>query len=35
LPSGRLGRALDAAPREGWVVMDVKKDGKVIYPFEK
>jgi hypothetical protein len=34
-PVGRLDRALDAAPKEGWVVVDMKKDGKVIYPFEK
>jgi len=29
---GRLDKALDAAPKQGWVVVDMKKDWKVIYP---
>lgn len=32
---GTLARALDDAPEEGWVVVDMAKDWKVIYPFEK
>ena len=32
---GRLSKALDQAQAEGWVVVDMKKDWKVIYPFEK
>lgn len=32
---GRLDKALDAAPKEGWLLMDIKKDWKVIHPFEK
>jgi hypothetical protein len=32
---GRLARALDEAPRRGWVVVDMKRDWRVIYPFEK
>ena len=31
---GRLEKALDEAPRRGWVVMDMKKDWKLVYPFE-
>ena len=31
---GRLDKALDEAPRRGWVVTDMKKDWKIIYPFE-
>jgi phosphoserine phosphatase len=34
-PVGRLARALDDAPRHGWVVADMKEDWKVIYPFQK
>jgi phosphoglycolate phosphatase-like HAD superfamily hydrolase len=34
-PVGALARALDAAPGRGWVVVDMKKDWKVIFPFEK
>jgi hypothetical protein len=29
---GKLDTALDAAPEEGWVVVDMKNDWKVIYP---
>lgn len=32
---GRLDKALDAAVKEGWTVVDMKKDWKVIYPFQK
>ncbi|MBN2293901.1 MAG: haloacid dehalogenase-like hydrolase [Pirellulales bacterium] len=32
---GRLDKALDEAKRRGWSVADMKKDWKVIYPFEK
>jgi hypothetical protein len=35
LPVGRPDKALDEAPKAGWVVVDMKKDWKVIYPFEK
>jgi phosphoglycolate phosphatase-like HAD superfamily hydrolase len=34
-PVGALARALDAAPARGWVVVDMKKDWKVVFPFEK
>jgi hypothetical protein len=29
---GRLDKALDEAPRRGWVVVDMQRDWKVIYP---
>ncbi len=32
---GRLDKALDEANAKGWTVVDIKKDWKVIYPFEK
>jgi phosphoserine phosphatase len=32
---GRLDRALDLAPANGWVVVDMRNDWKVIYPFQK
>lgn len=32
---GQLARALDEAPRRGWVVVDMKRDWAAIYPFEK
>ena len=32
---GRLDKALDEANTKGWTVVDMKKDWKVIYPFEK
>jgi phosphoserine phosphatase len=31
---GRLDRALDEAPRRGWVVVNMKEEWKVIFPFE-
>jgi haloacid dehalogenase-like hydrolase len=32
---GKLARALDEAPKRGWVVVDMKKDWRVIFPFEQ
>ena len=32
---GQLNVALDQAPQRGWIVVDMKKDWKVIFPFEK
>ncbi len=32
---GRLDKALDAAPKEGWIVVSMKDDWKVIFPPEK
>jgi phosphoserine phosphatase len=32
---GKLDKALDAAPKAGWTVVDMKTDWKVIYPFER
>jgi phosphoglycolate phosphatase-like HAD superfamily hydrolase len=32
---GQLARGLDEAPKRGWVIADVKRDWKVIYPFQK
>ena len=32
---GRLVKALDQAPKNGWIVVSMKEDWKVIYPFEK
>jgi phosphoglycolate phosphatase-like HAD superfamily hydrolase len=29
---GRLDKALDEAPRRGWLVVDMKKDWKTVYP---
>jgi len=34
-PIGRLDKALDEAPKSGWVIVDMKQDWKFIYPFEK
>ncbi|MFO0810644.1 MAG: HAD family hydrolase [Gemmataceae bacterium] len=31
---GRLDRALDEAPKRGWVLADMKKDWKRIFPFD-
>jgi len=28
-------RALDEAPTRGWTVVDMQRDSKVIYPFQK
>ena len=32
---GKLDKALDEAGRLGWSVVDMKRDWKVIYPFQK
>ncbi|CAN5130180.1 HAD family hydrolase [soil metagenome] len=32
---GRLDKALDLAPKNGWIVMDMKNDWKIIFPFQK
>lgn len=32
---GKLDKALDEAPKRGWLVVDMKNDWQVIYPFEK
>ncbi|HEY6830086.1 MAG TPA: hypothetical protein VI259_24700 [Gemmatimonadaceae bacterium] len=32
---GRSDEALDAAPAEHWIVIDMARDWNVIYPFEK
>jgi hypothetical protein len=32
---GQLDKALDLAPGNGWTVVDMKKDWRIIYPFEK
>ena len=32
---GRLARGLDAAPIRGWILVDMKRDWKVIHPFQK
>jgi len=34
-PFGKLDKALDEAAKHGWVVVDMKKDWKVIYPEQK
>jgi phosphoserine phosphatase len=34
-PVGRLDKAWDEAVRRGWTIVDMKRDWKVIYPFEK
>jgi hypothetical protein len=34
-PIGRLDKALDEAQAKGWTIVDMKKDWKVIYPFEE
>jgi len=31
---GRLDKGLDEAKEKGWIVVDMKKDWKIIYPFE-
>ena len=32
---GQLARGLDEASKRGWVVVDMKRDWRVIYPFQK
>ena len=31
---GRLDKGLDEAKKNGWSVIDMKNDWKVVYPFE-
>jgi hypothetical protein len=31
---GRLDKALDEAIQKGWTVVDMKREWKVIYPFQ-
>jgi hypothetical protein len=31
---GRLDKALDVAERRGWIIVDMKRDWRRIYPFE-
>jgi phosphoglycolate phosphatase-like HAD superfamily hydrolase len=33
-PVGRLDKALDAASKQGWVVVNMKTEWKVVFPFE-
>jgi len=32
---GKLDKALDEAKGKGWTVVDMQRDWKVIYPFQK
>jgi phosphoserine phosphatase len=32
---GQLSRVLDVAPKRGWVVVDMKEDWKVVFPFQE
>ena len=32
---GKLDKALDEATAKGWAVVDMKRDWKVIYPFQR
>ena len=34
-PIGRLVRGLDEGPKRGWVIVDMKADWRVIYPFQR
>ena len=34
-PFGKLDKALDEAERRNWLLVDMKKDWKRVYPFEK
>jgi phosphoglycolate phosphatase-like HAD superfamily hydrolase len=34
-PIGRLDKALDEAKANGWTVVDMKRDWRIVYPFEK
>ena len=31
---GRLDKGLDQAHKDGWTVIDMKNDWKIIYPYE-
>ena len=32
---GTLDKVLDAAATNGWIIVDMKKDWKAVFPFEK
>ena len=32
---GKLDKALDEATAKGWTVVDMKRDWKIIYPFQR
>ena len=32
---GKLDKALDEADKNGWTVVDMKRDWRVVYPFER
>jgi phosphoglycolate phosphatase-like HAD superfamily hydrolase len=32
---GKLDKALDEAPKKGWLLVDMKKDWRIVYPFQK
>jgi hypothetical protein len=34
-PVGRLDKALDEAPKRGWIVLDMKRDWRLIFPFQQ
>jgi phosphoserine phosphatase len=34
-PVGRLARGLDEAQARGWIVVDMKRDWKVVFPFDR
>jgi phosphoserine phosphatase len=34
-PIGALARALDEAPAHGWIVVDMKRDWGIVFPFEQ
>ena len=34
-PVGRLARGLDEAPARGWIVVDMKRDWKAVFPFDQ
>jgi len=34
-PIGRLNKGLDEAHAKGWTIVDMKRDWKIVYPFEK
>lgn len=33
--AGRLDKALDAAGKNGWSVVDMKRDWKQVFPFQR
>ena len=32
---GRLDKALDEAKKKGWTIVDMKRDWKTVFPFER